>query len=342
MSNVEARLASALLLSIAASVGLMAGPSSAARAADSCITEPKTGAPQGKHWYYRIDRGTGRHCWYMRGEDEASARTPAAEGVDSAKAAPQTTGNAAPRSLADAHAEFKPQARVEDTSTPPSRSVWPDPHTAVSAPGVPAPATTGIGPGAGVPATSAQPASPWPQPSVASATANDTPQASPAAAGAPADEASTATPAPSAPRASPHPTREVGSLHELALAALAALALAGISGSLVYRLAGARWRRRRETRWPQRQPVSLSFADETRGAPWVAPELSPTVPHADIADADAAHDMTHEDVAADRIDFGKNDDSFEKIEDFLARLTRQLQDELQTTGATELENPRPR
>jgi hypothetical protein len=52
--------------------------------------------------------------------------------------------------------------------------------------------------------------------------------------------------------------------------------------------------------------------------------------------------MPHEDVASDRIDFGKNDDSFEKIEDFLARLTRQLQDELQTTRETELENPRPR
>jgi hypothetical protein len=44
---------------------------------------------------------------------------------------------------------------------------------------------------------------------------------------------------------------------------------------------------------------------------------------------------------ADRIDFGKNDDSFEKIEDFLARLTKQLQDELETPRSTELENPRP-
>ena len=37
----------------------------------------------------------------------------------------------------------------------------------------------------------------------------------------------------------------------------------------------------------------------------------------------------------------KNEDSFEKIEDFLTRLTRQLQDELQNTRSTELENPRP-
>ncbi len=124
-------------------------------------------------------------------------------------------------------------------------------------------------------------------------------------------------------------------MQKLALVAFGALALAGISGSLVYRLAGARWRRRRQERWPQRQPVSPSLADEARGAPWVAAELSPTIPHGDVAEVDVAH----EDAA--RIAFGKNDDSFEKIEDFLARLTKQLQDELQTTRSTELENPRP-
>ena len=106
MSNVKARLASAFLLSVAASVGLIAG-NGAARAADGCITEPKADTPQGKHWYYRIERGTGRHCWYLRGEDEASARTPAAEPVASAQPAPATSGNAPARSLADARAEIR-------------------------------------------------------------------------------------------------------------------------------------------------------------------------------------------------------------------------------------------
>ena len=95
-------------------------------------------------------------------------------------------------------------------------------------------------------------------------------------------------------------------------------------------------RRRQQERWPQRQPASPSLADEARGAPWVAPELSPTVPHEDTAEVDVAH----LDVDADRVEFGKSDDSFEKIEDFLARLTKQLQDELQNTQPSELENPR--
>jgi hypothetical protein len=334
MSNIEARLAPALLLSVAASVGLIAGHS-VARAADSCITEPKAETPQGKHWYFRLERGTGRHCWYLRGEDKASAPTPSAEPVASAKPAPATSGNAPARSLADARAEFAPKARVEDNgSAPPARSVWPDPQPAAAA-------TTGIGPGApGAPADS-QLAARWPQASGTPSATNAAPQASLMVADAQpaADAAAAATPAPPDPpaQASP-PAREIGSLQKLALVALGALALAGISGSLVYRLAGARWRRRREARWPERQPSSPSLADEARGAPWVAPELSPTVPHEDVAH----EDPERENVAANTIEFGKSDDSFEKIEDFLARLTKQLQDELQTPRSTELENPPPR
>jgi len=237
MSNIEARLASALLLSVVASAELIAGHS-AARAADSCITEPRTETPQGKHWYFRLERGTGRHCWYLRGEDEASARAPSTEPVAAAKPpALATSGNAPARSLADARAEFAPTARVEvDGSAPPSRAVWPDPQAAVSAPAAPAAATTGIGPGAGVPVAPAasQLASRWPQASGVPATANAAPQASLTVADAqPAETAATPPVAAEAMQASPPPAREVGSLQKLALVAFGALALAGLSGSLV-------------------------------------------------------------------------------------------------------------
>jgi hypothetical protein len=153
----------------------------------------------------------------------------------------------------------------------------------------------------------------------------------------PAETAATPPVPAESTQASPPPAREVGSLQKLALVAFGALALAGLSGSLVYRLAGARWRRKREARWPQQRQPAPSLVDEARGAPWVAPELSPTVPHEDAV----YDDVAHEDAAAEKIEFGKNDDSFEKIEDFLARLTKQLQDELQNTRSTELETPRP-
>jgi hypothetical protein len=158
-------------------------------------------------------------------------------------------------------------------------------------------------------------------------------------------EAEATMPAPAEPvQSNSPPAREVGSLQKLLFVVFGALALAGLTGSLVYRLAGARSRRRRqEQRWPQQQPASRSLEDEARGAPWVAPELSPTVLHEDMADMDVTDhaDVVRDDAARGRVEFGRNDDSFEKIEDFLARLTRQLQDELQTTHSAELENPRP-
>src|SRR5215472_3177157 len=37
----------------------------ASHAADDCLSKPNTAAPQGSHWYYRLDRTTHRECWYL-------------------------------------------------------------------------------------------------------------------------------------------------------------------------------------------------------------------------------------------------------------------------------------
>src|SRR5262245_11800658 len=58
----------ALVLAAILVVVLLAGRTS--RAADDCITTPNAAPPQGNHWYYRIDRTTQRHCWYLRPESE--------------------------------------------------------------------------------------------------------------------------------------------------------------------------------------------------------------------------------------------------------------------------------
>jgi hypothetical protein len=34
--------------------------------ADDCLAAPNSPAPQGSHWYYRLDWATQRKCWYMR------------------------------------------------------------------------------------------------------------------------------------------------------------------------------------------------------------------------------------------------------------------------------------
>src|ERR1700730_1440961 len=42
-------------------------------AADECVSRPGATAPQGSHWYYRVNRADSRHCWYL-GPEGARAR----------------------------------------------------------------------------------------------------------------------------------------------------------------------------------------------------------------------------------------------------------------------------
>jgi hypothetical protein len=39
------------------------------RAAEDCLEQPNTQAPQGGHWYYHTDRATNRKCWVLRADD---------------------------------------------------------------------------------------------------------------------------------------------------------------------------------------------------------------------------------------------------------------------------------
>ena len=60
MSNVPAKFASAVILSVVVGAVAVALPSQRAKAADGCQTEPGDGTPQGKHWHYRTERGSDR------------------------------------------------------------------------------------------------------------------------------------------------------------------------------------------------------------------------------------------------------------------------------------------
>src|SRR5215471_13365671 len=42
-------------------------------ASDECLAGPNRSAPEGKHWYYRLDRDTHRKCWYL-GEQGTKVR----------------------------------------------------------------------------------------------------------------------------------------------------------------------------------------------------------------------------------------------------------------------------
>jgi hypothetical protein len=43
------------------------------RAGDDCLAGPNTAAPQGSHWYYRVDRLIHRECWYLGPERRMNA-----------------------------------------------------------------------------------------------------------------------------------------------------------------------------------------------------------------------------------------------------------------------------
>ena len=67
--------------------------------ADDCLAAPNSPAPQGSHWYYRMDWAKQRKCWYLR-----------APGQPSQQAAAQVEPEAAPSALVPAPSIATPVA----------------------------------------------------------------------------------------------------------------------------------------------------------------------------------------------------------------------------------------
>jgi hypothetical protein len=47
-----------------------------ARSADDCIVEPNRQPPDGRHWYYHVDRATNHKCWYLGEAGMVAQRAP--------------------------------------------------------------------------------------------------------------------------------------------------------------------------------------------------------------------------------------------------------------------------
>src|SRR5258705_8500156 len=106
MSSRTAKFASAIFASLIVGAPLTTISDSAAGADDECLSSPKDQTPQGGHWYYRIDRVTKRHCWYLKVDDEKPSQA-AARPVSPKVVAPFQ------RSIAEARAELPTQGRNE-------------------------------------------------------------------------------------------------------------------------------------------------------------------------------------------------------------------------------------
>ncbi|MGY8705460.1 hypothetical protein RAD16_06905 [Bradyrhizobium sp. 18BD] len=258
MGNRTAKFVSALVGSIIAGAPLAAVSQNApaasttatapttANAASDCLASPKGAAPQGQHWFYRLDRATKRQCWYLRAEgakttqsaqamadmqNTDSAGPPSVQNARAEYVAPQTgTASTAPAPAAAATPPAAQQPTNNDTQQPAVATRWPDASATAAAP-APAPAAATVQP-------SAKPAKPA------------TPVAL-AAAEIPADK----------------PT---GSLPTLLLVIGGALALAGVLASIIYRFAGGRGRAQpagdhRRVNWDDFEPHD----HEDSRAPWL-------------------------------------------------------------------------
>jgi hypothetical protein len=222
MPGRTAKFVSVVVASVLAGIPLATISHGATPAADDCLSGPKDPAPNGSHWYYRIDHATKRHCWYLKGEKLSQSAAP------NSSTAETTTQ----RSIADAHAELPAQAAIEA----PKRG-------------------DGLAPAAD--ATIATPAaetqrsavaSRWPEQSGTSSSTVSPSTAANSGVAAPPDSDATPPAAPAAvalAAADSSPEKQSGSIQTLLLVILGALALAGLIGSAVFRFGNLRWIGRR-------------------------------------------------------------------------------------------------
>lgn len=125
MSNRTAIVASVVLTGCVSISIVMPGVAFAAPdAASECLSAPKAATPAGGHWYYRLEKGTKRKCWYLG--DAGGKVNKTAETAPAAVAEQDASPPKKPlqKSVANARAELRagPPAN-EDTSL--SESTWP-------------------------------------------------------------------------------------------------------------------------------------------------------------------------------------------------------------------------
>jgi hypothetical protein len=288
MPKRTAKFVSAIFASFLASTPLAAQTVAAAPAADDCLSGPKGQTPAGGHWYYRVERVTKRHCWYLGDEHEKPAQTAASNPAQAA--APDPTQTAAPNpapaapvlsakptavktetSIADAHAELPAQPPVE----PPRRGNALAQAMPANAAVTQNNGTTSTGDKATRPSIVA---SRWPQssgdnpPTDVAANQVAANQPDPAAPVSPPSRSQpssvlAAEPFAAADASSATPTYSV---QMLLAAIIAALALAGVIGGVIFKFGRAR------------RPLEARIR-ERRGAIWEQANIGDRTPSAEPA-----------------------------------------------------------
>jgi hypothetical protein len=83
-------------------------------AGNDCVAKPNFAAPQGSHWYYRVDRTANRRCWFLGPEGLKVRRAESPKRLLSSTSTPQLNS--------DTRAEATASESVANASTSPSPS----------------------------------------------------------------------------------------------------------------------------------------------------------------------------------------------------------------------------
>ena len=128
MKSRAAKFVVAAIASIVSSANLAAAPDNTEQPADTCLTSPREYTPPGTRWRYRMERGSGRRCWFLKDD----AEKPASKASEQAAAAPEEPAaappapprkkSAAPHSVSDARAEFSRATVEQDAKPAPAQS----------------------------------------------------------------------------------------------------------------------------------------------------------------------------------------------------------------------------
>jgi hypothetical protein len=277
MQTRTAKFVSAIFASLLAGMPLTTISHGAVPAADDCLSKPKGLAPEGSHWYYRIDRASNRHCWYLGDQREKLSRAKPRNSAPIADPASPQNETATQRSVTDAYAELPlPQTRVEQQ---PNASAWQrTPATTAN--------TAGIENGQPANAPDAKTqlsviASRWPDPSGVSSPVSPAPMTENS------DEASQLNteqaPLPAvttSATADLSSEKQSGSVQMLLLVMMGALVLAGVMGSAIFRFSRFRQAGRRQTRNDRR--AIWDSVDTDRPSPPAYPKTDASIRRVDI------------------------------------------------------------
>ena len=302
MSNRTAKFVSAIFVSLLAGAPLTTVSHGAVPAADDCLSGPKGQTPSGGHWYYRVDRATKRHCWYVGDEKEKLSRVAPKNSAPLADPVSPQKETATQRSIADAHAELPlPQTRVEQETS--VTTGQPDPATAANAASV---ENNQRANAQDVNTRLSVVASRWPEQSGVSSSAGPGPTTGNS--GETVQSNSEAAPSLALAEvtlaaADSSSEKQSGSIQMLLIIIAGALSFAGLIGSAIFRFGSRRQAGRRQIRSDRRAIWDL--ADTDRPSP-------PAYPRADVS-------MRRVDIPRE---LREADDPNDRIVEMLARLSR--------------------